>query len=150
MASHPYATLTVKSEVFRCLERFTVVIYNRTSSLEYVNEARRELFCQKNRTMENIPPTQDALLQHSKRVSYQAGIWTTSDQPQQEAPSPEEYGCTLNKDNLSRVPVWCTLPLSSAACSELVKCDFKSDKGCGARCSCRKAQWNCTELCSHM
>ena len=119
---------------------------------ECLNEARRELFCQKNHTMENIPPMQDALQQHSKpqRVSYQAGIWTTSDQPQQEAPSPEEYGRTLNKDNLSWVPVWCTLPLSSAACSELIKSGCKSDKGCGARCSCRKAKWNCTELCSHM
>ena len=34
----------------------------------------------------HIPPTQDALLQHSKRVVYQAGIWTTSDQAQQQAP----------------------------------------------------------------
>ncbi|KAG0715861.1 hypothetical protein GWK47_010975 [Chionoecetes opilio] len=34
----------------------------------------RKLFCQKNRTMENIPPTQQALLQHTKRAVYQAGI----------------------------------------------------------------------------
>ena len=51
------------------LMRFTVaIIYDRTSSLqlECLNEARREMFCQKNRTMENIPPMQDALQQHSK------------------------------------------------------------------------------------
>ena len=63
-----------------------------------------------------LPPMQDALQQHSKpiSVSYQAGIWTTSDQPQQEAPSPQEYGRTLNKENLSWMPVWYTLPPSSA------------------------------------
>jgi len=29
--------------------------------------------------METIPPTQNILLQHCKRVAYQAGIWMTSD-----------------------------------------------------------------------
>ena len=48
--------------------------------------------CDKNRTMESIPPSQGALLQHSKRVAYQAGIWTTSNISQQELPSPEGYG----------------------------------------------------------
>jgi hypothetical protein len=46
------------------LERFTFVLYDKTSELESVNEARRELFCQNNKTMEYIPPTQDSLLQH--------------------------------------------------------------------------------------
>ena len=29
--------------------------------------------------MESIPPTKDALLEHLKRVTYQEGIWTTSE-----------------------------------------------------------------------
>ena len=64
---------------------------------ESVNEARRELFCQKNRTMETIPPTQDALLQHTiaKRVAYQAGIWTTSNLSLQQSPS--LVGLWINK-----------------------------------------------------
>ena len=36
---------------------------------------------------------------------------------------------------------------SSKACSELVKCSCRSVKGCGARCSCKKANWKCAELC---
>ena len=93
------ATLTVESEFFRCLERFTAVIYDRTSSLECLNEAQRELFCQKNRTMENIPPMQDAL-QHAalETVTCILSGWNL-DYQQQEAPSPEEYGRTLNKEN---------------------------------------------------
>ena len=75
MSTHPHTPLTKESQHFRYLECFTVVLYDKTSSLGSVDEARRELFCQKNRTMESIPPTQDALLQHCKRVAYQAGIW---------------------------------------------------------------------------
>ena len=132
MSTHPHTPLSVESWIFQFLERFTVVLYDKTSSLESVNEVRRELLCQKNRTMENIPPTQDALLQHSKHVAYQAGIWTTSDLAQQQPPSPEGHGRTCDEEHQSWVPVWITLPVSSRACSELVKCGCKSEKGCGA------------------
>ena len=148
MATHPHTPLTVESQYFRHLECFTVVVYDKTSCLVSVDEVRKELFCQKNRTMENIPPTQDALLQHCKRVAYQAGIWTTSDLAQPQAPTPEGHGWTLDRNSQSWLPVWSTLPVSSKACSELVKCGCKSVNGCGARCSCRKAKWKCMELCS--
>jgi hypothetical protein len=76
---HPHTSMTLDTQQFQTLEHFTIIIYDKTSSLQAVNEARRELFCQKNRTMENIPPTKEALLQHAKRASYQASIWTLSD-----------------------------------------------------------------------
>ena len=43
--------------------------------------------------METIPPTQDALLQHCRRVAYQAGIWTTCELAQQQTPTPVGH-CT--------------------------------------------------------
>ena len=92
MVSNPHLPITVEAQHFQRLEHFTVILYDKTSDLEFVDEARRELFCYKNRTMENIPPTQDALLQHCKRVGYQAGIWTTSDMAQQQTPPPEGHG----------------------------------------------------------
>ncbi|KAG0713238.1 hypothetical protein GWK47_016650 [Chionoecetes opilio] len=58
IVEHPHAQITVDCQEFQMLERFTVVIYDKNSPLVSVNEARKELFCQKNRTMENIPPTQ--------------------------------------------------------------------------------------------
>ncbi|KAG0710839.1 hypothetical protein GWK47_021999 [Chionoecetes opilio] len=85
--NHPYMTVTVNCKQFQLLERFTVIIYNKTSNLDSVNEARRELFSQKNRPMEKIPPTQEALLQHTLRAVYQAGIWATSDQCEQKPPT---------------------------------------------------------------
>ena len=148
MARHPHAPITVETQHFKLLEHFTVVVYYKASNQESVNEARRELFCQNNKTLETIPPMQDALLQHCKCVAYQAGIWTNSDLAQQQTPTPEVHCLTLDRESNSWVPVWTTLPLASKACSELVKCGCKSVKGCGARCSCKKAQWKCTELCS--
>ena len=128
MVRHPHAPLTVETQHFQILERFSVILYDKTSSQESVNEARRELFCQKNRKMETIPPTQVALLQHTKRVAYQAGIWTTSNLSLQQSPSPEGCGWTLDKQSSSWLPVWTMLPLASKACTELVKCGCKVSK----------------------
>ena len=79
MALHSFTEVTVDADHFTLLERFTVVMYDKASELEGVNEARKELFCQKGKTMETIPPTHDALLQHSKRAAYQAGVWCSSE-----------------------------------------------------------------------
>ena len=146
MAANPYRPVSMDAHHVQLLERFTVILYDKTSYLDSVNEVRRELFCQKSRTMDHIPPTQDALLQHMKRVAYQSGIWATSELAQQPTPSPEGWGWTLDEKTQVWLPVWSTLPMASKACNELIKCACKS--GCGARCSCKKSNWICTELCS--
>ena len=58
------------------LERFVVLMYDRTSECVEVNEARKQLFIQKSRTLENIPPTKAALEQHIKRARYQVRCWS--------------------------------------------------------------------------
>ena len=60
--------------------------------------------------METLPPTQDSLLQHTKRAAYQTGIWCSSDQidHQQHVPSP---GWTLAEDTW--IPVWMTFPIAA-------------------------------------
>ena len=72
-------------------------------------------------------------LQHCKRVAYQAGIWTTSELVQQQTPTLEGHGWTFDSNSLSWLPVWSTLPLSSKACSELMKCSCKNVKGYARR-----------------
>ena len=60
------------NEHFQQLEDFVV----HTSTDETVNEARKHLFSQKGRSMDNLPPTQAALVEHIKREAYQAGhVW---------------------------------------------------------------------------
>ncbi len=81
-----YTAVEVDAQDFQLLECFSVVLYDKASDLEHVDEVRKELVCQKGITMETLPPTQDALLQHCKRVVYQSGIWCTSDQSEQHAP----------------------------------------------------------------
>jgi len=54
IAFHPYADLNVDSAHFQLLEQCTV-IYDKTSHHQYLNEARQELFCQKEKSMDRLP-----------------------------------------------------------------------------------------------
>ncbi|CAH3182060.1 unnamed protein product [Porites lobata] len=100
------------------IERFVVLLYDRTSSLTKVNESRQELFSKKSRNLDNIPPTRAALVQHTKRAVFQGGYW---------------------------LPYWTSLPQVKDTCSELIKCSCKS--ACRGRCKCSKANLACTGLC---
>ena len=65
-------------------------MYDRTSTYIRVNDARRDLFTRKGRDIEAIPPTSDALRQHAKRSTYQAGYcWLLPPPP---SPCPSEWG----------------------------------------------------------
>ena len=73
-----HAPSQVSPDDLKEIERYVVLLYQRTSALSHVNEAMKQLFAQ-NRKMENIPPTLHALEQHVKRAVYQAGhIWGQS------------------------------------------------------------------------
>ena len=80
LAGHPFLLLDAEDGNFLKIERMTVILYDKTSPRSSVNETRRELFCHKNRAMDKLPPTKDALLQHTRRAVYQAGVWTMSTQ----------------------------------------------------------------------
>ena len=53
------------------LEQFVVILYDRTSDLVKVNDAKKWLFTQKSRSLDSIPPTQAALTQHIGQVTKQ-------------------------------------------------------------------------------
>ncbi|XP_063958716.1 uncharacterized protein LOC135154779 [Lytechinus pictus] len=93
------APFEVTNDDMDTIERFFVVLYSRTSSLKKVNEARKQLFAQGNRQLENIPPTKEALRQHVKRAVYQAGhIWGQSQKANPELPSPADWGWTKDDE----------------------------------------------------
>ena len=104
LASRPFEPLDSNCENFRKI----VLVYDKTSTSLSINQTRRELFCLKNVTMERMPPTQNALLQHTKRAVYQASIWVTSTEVQQMIPSPSDYGWG-QVDNVWS-PLWLTVP----------------------------------------
>ena len=79
------------------LERFVVLLYDRTSAKTTVNDARKQLFVKKGRQFDNIPPTRAALLQHSKCAVFQAGyIWAQTLTPSPTLPSPQDWGWCLS------------------------------------------------------
>jgi hypothetical protein len=58
VANHPFVPLTINSPVFNLLQRYTCVLYDKTSLLHNVNELRQDVFSQKTNSMDKIPPTQ--------------------------------------------------------------------------------------------
>lgn len=60
-------------DLFKAVERYVILLYDKTSGLSDVNETRRHLFTKKGCGSENLPPTQDALRQHIKRAIFQGG-----------------------------------------------------------------------------
>ena len=92
------------------VERFVVLLYDRTSSQMYVNSARKELFTLKGRTIDGLPPTKAALVQHIMRAAYQAGhCWGQTIVSPPELPSPSQWGWNESTDGNWEVN-WTTLP----------------------------------------
>ncbi len=126
------------------VERFVVLLYDRTSDILNVNDSRKHLFIQKARSLENFPPTQEALNQHTRRAIYQAYCWNRALLAQQELPNPADWG--WKKENSTGwEPRWTTLSEASQACYELIHCGCK--KGCTRWCKCVKASLKRTALC---
>ena len=109
-----------------------------------VNSLRYKLFCQKQATNEKLPPTQDSLIQHTKRANYQTFIWRNALKAEPELPSPTGNGWHHENDTLCP-----TLLLNSPAPTallELTRCGCL--KGCSKNCKCKKISLACTEACA--
>ncbi|KAG5872476.1 hypothetical protein JTB14_025661 [Gonioctena quinquepunctata] len=63
LATHPFQLLIADPEHFKKLERLTAVLYDKTTPFSSINQIKKGLFCQKNRAMDKLPPTEDDLLQ---------------------------------------------------------------------------------------
>ena len=102
-------------------------------------------FSKKSREMENIPPSQAALLEHSKRAVFQAGhIWGQTLVSEPEVPTPGEWGWEELDKKWSIL--WTQLPEASKSCLELLFC--KCQKVCKGNCKCYKRNLKCTSLCA--
>ena len=136
---------TTIDECIAPLQRFVVLLYDRTSSQEHVNDARKQLFTQNCRTIDALPPTRAALIQHAKRAAYQAGYcWGQMMIPAPELPSPSEWWW-VQRDGGCWDIYWTTLPEATVDCRQLLRCSCK--KGCRGQCKCLKAALPCTALC---
>ena len=126
------------------LERFVVLLYDRTSCEVEVNTARKHLFTQKSRSIDALPPTRAALLEHSKRAAFMAGhCWAQVATPCPQLPSPADWGWSKNDGGWH--VYWTALPEATQVCRELLRCGCK--QGCRGRCKCVRAALQCTALC---
>ena len=122
-------------------------MYQRTSTITSVNVARAYLFSTGDRKIENIPPTQAALLEQVRRAVLQGGFtWRRYLNTTQILPDFTLWGWFVL--NGVYYPFWSTLQEAAAVCRELVKCGCQ--KGCvPTRCKCKKTSGGlpCTLLC---
>lgn len=58
LAKEPFQKLTPDGNIFSKIERFVILMYDKTSPHQSVNEARMELFCSSVKAIERLPPTQ--------------------------------------------------------------------------------------------
>jgi len=56
----------VEDSDLQALERFVVLMYDRSRDVTIVNEASLDLFARKQRPYDSIPPTQAPLKEHAK------------------------------------------------------------------------------------
>ena len=133
------------SPQFELIEKFICKLYDRSSGSSSVNDLRRDLFPRKTPMMQNLPPTQAALIEHTNRSVYQASIWLQCLEAEQKLPSPERFGWA--KQNNQWQPVWTTQPEVSKTCRQLIKCGCKADPVCTRKCVCKSTGLKCTALC---
>ena len=136
---------TVDDDDLTTLEKFVVMMYDRSNTARGVDDARLDMFARKQRPYEAIPPTRAALHQHVKLATYQAGyIWSQSLVRQPETQSPADWGWTKTGDRWQIF--WTTPPLIAESCQQLTKCGCKTE--CCGRCKCHRFGLSCTTLCS--
>ncbi|CAG4961627.1 unnamed protein product [Parnassius apollo] len=125
------------------LEKFVIKLYCGDSGIVSVNEARKFLFT-KNKALQNIPPTRDALKMHALRAAYKAGyIWGQAFDSSADIPSPSNWECTEKEGQWQ--PIWTTQHSIWDVARELVKCGCKNSYR--GRCSCRREEMPCTLPC---
>ena len=123
------------------IERFVVLLYDKSSVLSEVNHLRRNLFARKSRSIDGIPPTCAAPKQHILRAVYQGALtWGQSLVKKPDIQSPGIWG--WEKEGKTCKPLWTTLSQAKDGCYELIHC------GCKGRCKCLKANLDCTSLCN--
>ena len=127
----------ISEERLAVIQRFVILLYDRTSSLTKVNEVRQELFSKKSRSLESIPPNKAELVQNARRAVYQGGYMMAQTLlPRQLLPCPSDWG--WYHDGISWVPLWTTLLQAKDTCYEMIKCGCKT--ACRGGCKCMKAK----------
>jgi len=130
----------ISRSLMETVNEFVCKLYSSSDVPENdVNKLRMRIFSQKTRDVKRIPPTMDALEQHTTRSVFQASVWTSAHNSQMNAPNPEKFGWVVEDGKL--FPVWITQLLAKDVFSIDVKC---SCANLCSSCKCVKANLRCT------
>jgi hypothetical protein len=134
------------STIFAIIERFIIIMYDRTSDISCINAARNDMFCAQGRVLDKIPPTKGALEQHVNRAIYQGGyIWGQMLKKCPILPEASDWGWKLVNEKWR--PHWTNMPMIQNICTELIKCGCKT--GCKTKlCKCRRNNIPCILRCA--
>ena len=135
------APAQVDEDATQTIERFVILLYDRTSTSTDVNKACCKLFARMN-NVQLRPPTSVALKQHVRRAGMSGARLCFL---HQHCPTRPTAGWVKTSEQTYE-PHWTTLPEASKVCRELVSC--KCQKGCTKKCKCKKAKLECTQLCA--
>ena len=137
----------VTPQQLKQLEEFVCRLYGQKTTS--VNEARHRISRLTCKSDHALPPNGDCLALHSKRANYQAAIWRRCLSSTISAPPPIGQG--WKADPSSNPPSltieWMTAPPAPACFVQLVRCACKKNKCDSNRCSCKRADMPCTDLC---
>ena len=104
------------SNLMQDLERFVMLMYDKTNESLRVNAARKDLLTRKRLAIDNIPPSELALIEHTQRAVIQASYcWGQCLVPSPEVVSPGDCEWHKNKAQIW-VPFWNSLQQASACC----------------------------------
>lgn len=138
-------TDTISPEMERALEQFVCQLYLPGTDLSELAAVRWHMFKKSFAESEKLPPTKGALEQHIKRAHYQAMVWYHDGVAKPKLPEALNYGWTI--ENNLYLPVVTHLPPAPKAVLELVRCKCVKESCRTARCSCKRANVVCTEMC---
>ena len=136
--------IAISDRDFKSLQRFVCVMYRRSSPHVRVNDARHAMFAD-GVVIENIPPTEGALLQKTNRALLASIPWHHALDISPPKPNPQNLG--WKKENGRWKPHWSDLPIVVDALKKLIRCGCK--KKCTGNCKCiQYVGLDCTPACA--
>ena len=136
--AYPQLTITLMKIMFNpstlddkdieAMERFVIILYDRTSEEQDINKARMALFCHKGQTIKlysTIESSLDSAHQEMYITEYNM-LGSDFVLAHQELPCPSQWGCS---QDTTWLPKWTG---ASNSCTELLRCTCKN---CGQKCN---------------
>ena len=136
-------------ESLAVLEEFVTKLYSKSPASRSVDEDWFNLFANPvNDNFRKIPPTQDALLNHTLRSAYQAGwVWGNT-LKQAQVPSKMNWGWTMHPDKHQLLILWVNPSEISILATVTRTCKCRSVRASCSACQCAKSKLQCLRFCS--